>query len=401
VTAFAFRNNVSDVTLSVQRSHGSKGRSARLLETAVPLDHRLSSWVHPIEWGTFLDSYWQQNPLHIRARDGRLATLHTLLFEFDLHRLLLTAGQERDNCVRAWFLKDDTTDARLRVQPAQGQILYDAGFTLYFEPRADSILRFRDELAASLSYPGTINLSLFAGRKGQKTSAHVDGHENFTVQLVGRKEWRIADPLTPFDQASRVVLSEGDMLYCPGHLRHSVVATEDSLSLNLCCLRSSWAEHLAPYLYALLRATTSATPVPLGLRSDDPAALHRNRTALDRICVDIAQGLEDMKTAVFPAAIEPAELAGQLTPDTPFIRNPLIEVNVWDGEPDVEVARPNQPILRLRVDDVRVRQLLSAPGLTRFTMRDAGVTEPVEPAIVQVFATLLKSGVVRIASTSH
>src|SRR5438067_2295940 len=99
-----------------------------------PLEADIGSWIQPISLDEFMEAYWQTRPLYIAGGASRLDVLRRLLAGFNLRALLQTAGPPHENSVRAWFLNGTATDFRLNVQPAQAEILFDAGFTLYFEP---------------------------------------------------------------------------------------------------------------------------------------------------------------------------------------------------------------------------------------------------------------------------
>ena len=111
-------------------------------------------------------------------------------------------------------------------------------------------------------------IEIFASRKGNYTNFHMDFQENFTVQLKGRKTWRVMksgypSPLRGFtphykhsgnleeqlkiiyqtcqleyderfllDNCEELVLEEGDILYHPAGIWHSVECDEDSIAIN-------------------------------------------------------------------------------------------------------------------------------------------------------------------------
>ncbi len=195
-------------------------------------DTDLANWFDPVSAPFFQQAYWKQSPLYIKGSPTRLAKLREIFLGLDLNALLHSAGRANENCIRAWFLNNGKTDTRLTAQPAQALILFDANFTLYFEPKTPAVLDFvRELMLKSGNSVEAAMVSIFASKKAHFTATHVDNNENFTIQLQGRKEWTVGHDEAVADQ--KFILAPGDLLYCPGPWRHSVLALEDSISLNL------------------------------------------------------------------------------------------------------------------------------------------------------------------------
>lgn len=205
---------------------------AAALHSERVFDNNLTNWFDPVPAAFFQQAYWKQSPMFVHGNPGRLEKLREIFFGLDLATLVKSAGPANENCIRAWFLNNGRNDTRLEVQPAQALILFDADFTLYFEPKGPAVTKFLTELVkGSGNDLNSAILSVFVSKQGHFTPTHVDNNENFTIQLRGRKEWIVGHQEAEQDQ--KFTLAPGDLIYCPGPWRHSVRALEDSISLNL------------------------------------------------------------------------------------------------------------------------------------------------------------------------
>ena len=147
----------------------------------------------------------------------------------------------------------------------------------------------------------------FASRAGHVTHWHFDYMENFTLQLRGTKRWRLkrssvgvpvrgctpqwgaasaavrtaaeqqaklhaqhasggtfeaAPPDAFFADADEVVVRPGSVLYVPAGTWHRVECDEDSLSINVSLMGTTWADHVADALrQRLLTHAAARAPV--------------------------------------------------------------------------------------------------------------------------------------------
>lgn len=127
-------------------------------------------------------------------------------------------------------------------------------------------------------------VEVFASRAGHVTAWHTDFQNNFTIQLSGRKKWRLVaggaaplrartphfdtpgnvveeqataasicgapdagftsllPPPTFFAGADEVVLNPGDTLYFPAGAWHAVECESESLSINISIVGLTWAD---------------------------------------------------------------------------------------------------------------------------------------------------------------
>ena len=213
--------------------------------------------------------------------------------------------------------QDDERVASFEVdEPRAAMICHDAGGSLYFRSPQAMVNPWVGRLSAELGLnfgavysqpaagPGALpqkgEIEVFATRAGHVTDWHTDFMENFTLQLRGKKRWRIArsglegpirgytphyksvDNLTqqlklhrmqnprfpapaPWDDGSDndvVELGPGDFLYHPAGVWHRVECTEDSLSMNISLIGLSWADHIADATrHAMWRHSSLRAPV--------------------------------------------------------------------------------------------------------------------------------------------
>lgn len=150
------------------------------------------------------------------------------------------------------------------------------GATLYCQMKTDwPLAKWAAALGHALGEPPTGIAAVFAVRAGNGTSAHFDWNENFTVQLLGSKTWRVAagfvkhpvsnwrigEPAPPYadttstpaempSDAQEFLLVPGSVLYVPrGHLHQATAGgAADSLSLNLSFPPTPWAVVLCALL---------------------------------------------------------------------------------------------------------------------------------------------------------
>jgi ribosomal protein L16 Arg81 hydroxylase len=152
------------------------------------------------------------------------------------------------------------------------------------EPLADSCEPW---LAALASEIGMLREELdcvaMFGPTGHGVGSHLDGNEVLTLQLCGRKEWRIeADADLPMPNRTRpddrpsgmspramhFILEPGSVAFIPRGWWHATRPLEDSLSLNIEIRPDCWAAFLTRMLVKrLLNEPEFRRPVLMGLAS--------------------------------------------------------------------------------------------------------------------------------------
>jgi 50S ribosomal protein L16 3-hydroxylase len=126
---------------------------------------------------------------------------------------------DRHADVVAWFSGTDGAHQTASVSPLAARRLYRAGISLYLleVPELETL---RDQIAAELGVPPrNVQCTLFCDPTGSSTRAHFDAVHNLTIQLAGRKRWRVApnrhvyEPTVGWTTLDREVPSEL-ALYC-------------------------------------------------------------------------------------------------------------------------------------------------------------------------------------------
>lgn len=203
----------------------------------------LQELLNPITEAEFFGQIYQQKPIHISGKDGRFRNLFSWPKASDvLNRSLFphpTAKMNRQG-----------TPIRIN-SPDQVVEELRKGTTLILD-NADSysseLATFCDRLSYQLLTPVRTNVYMsFPGI--QAFDNHYDTHDFFILQTEGKKRWCIFErtvesplyfakthgvepPTTP--PLLEVVLSAGDILYCPKGFWHYAVSTDEpSMHLTL------------------------------------------------------------------------------------------------------------------------------------------------------------------------
>lgn len=232
----------------------------------------LAALVAPVPAPEFLARSWKKAVFHAGASRERLAPFLAALGPADVASLL-----ERS---RQFVAMQEGVPIAAPLARAEALAAYEAsGATLYFRMNEDfALCRWSTALARDLGELPTGVTSFFAVRGRHGTAAHLDWNENFTLQLRGRKRWRVAaardgflpHPVTNWvvgdpaplhsdatrmparmpENASEFVLEPGALLYVPRGLLHQVSSVDEaeSLSLNLSFPPAPWAVVLCTLL---------------------------------------------------------------------------------------------------------------------------------------------------------
>jgi 50S ribosomal protein L16 3-hydroxylase len=173
-----------------------------------------------------------------------------------------------------WYRDLGGIQRGIEVAPDEALRLFEAGMTLYFhlEQTHPKMRAWRDTIAVELGVPPNGRISIFAARKSGATSNHFDANHNFTLQLFGAKQWRVAAnrfvinptnnwvpgqskgdfPARIPRSARRLEMTPGSVLYLPPGYFHETLATTDSVSLNVSFRPPTWADWICNALRARL-----------------------------------------------------------------------------------------------------------------------------------------------------
>ena len=294
---------------------------------------QLDSLLAPLGAAEFIATYWGR-----RACSGRVppATLAWLLREMEGGDVAKLVARQRPT-VDVWMRTLDGQFRFVSVSSATDAMsFYDAGMTLFLHNGAATaaISTWLQQLAKELGHPPVPPAaSLFCARRSAGTQAHFDAQENITIQLRGRKRWRVAaNPSVPVPLENWALGSEvppameamlegelpaampadaetfelpvGSWIYCPRGWIHEVEASEDSLSLFLGFPAAAWAdlllEAIRPWLLRLPRWRETIGDL------SSPERARATRTRFEELRALLAEDLADLGTElVLPEAEQP------------------------------------------------------------------------------------------------
>eukprot|EP00761_Pharyngomonas_kirbyi_P011226 gb/GECH01011251.1/.p1 GENE.gb/GECH01011251.1/~~gb/GECH01011251.1/.p1 ORF type:complete len:972 (+),score=284.83 gb/GECH01011251.1/:1-2916(+) len=263
-----------------------------------PEQNLLESLLWPISPSDFMKEIFRKKVYVAKnapvSRFARVINEH--LFQLDIESLVENTASEN---VHVWMKpKDDHESSGIESFPApdtnSAMVCKNSGASLYFrspQEMADIfVAKIINELGINFGgrFPTGENkgeIEVFVSSAGHFTSCHFDYMENFTLQLQGSKKWKfkpsnIKHPIrgcTPHysnrtnveqqfkvhrlhnqdfsylppenyqirDDVVEVTLTPGTFMYFPAGFWHSVECTEDSVSINLSLVGTTWADLLA------------------------------------------------------------------------------------------------------------------------------------------------------------
>ncbi|WP_394845376.1 cupin domain-containing protein [Pendulispora brunnea] len=208
----------------------------------------------------------------------RTALVRKLLPSWKIDDILGFAREE----VLAWFQSLEQSHRTARVSPEAARKLYSAGIALLVQkmPQLESLAA---DIARVLGFPATsIQCSLFCNRRGAKTLTHFDSVDTLAIQVTGSKTWHLAPnthvqlptdtwahpqvsthelrlyahrqfpPEMPTENVESHRLEPGAMLYVPRGYWHETESSEESVSLHIHILPSTWADVVLKTLHSRL-----------------------------------------------------------------------------------------------------------------------------------------------------
>jgi hypothetical protein len=252
------------------------------------------SFLHPLPIASFLSAHFPSRCVALLGGGAqRLAPLLPLFHGLDLAALLADTPSD---AVSAWLRAPTGAIKTLRLDAEGAATAHACGASLYFrspQAAADALV---PPLALALGVPPPAafhapgqaaprgEVEVFASRAGHTTEWHTDFQHNFTLQLSGRKRWRVAlgavaepvravtphyatpgvvveeqhavaaacgggggAPLAPpapalAAAAEEVELGPGDTLFFPAGAWHRVECVADGVSVNVSVVGLSWAD---------------------------------------------------------------------------------------------------------------------------------------------------------------
>jgi 50S ribosomal protein L16 3-hydroxylase len=309
---------------------------------------------------------------------------------------------ERRSDVIAWFSSTDGPHQTASVSPLAARRLYRAGIALYLidVPELEAL---SDRIATELGVPPrNVQCTLFCHPTGSATRAHFDAVHNLTIQLAGRKRWRVAPnrhayaptvgwatldrevpselalyghqplPTTMPDDANEFVLEPGALLTVPRGWWHETESDEASISLHVHYEPILWVDTVLATLRArLLQDHDWREALPARARGDDARALAAGR--LERLAAVV--GNLDPGDLLASATGDPSEGSLAVT------RRAGTSLGVTGSPPDngndveVEIGAPQpggelRTTLALSAAPLRAARLLASVSPPRAVRRD-------------------------------
>ena len=239
---------------------------------------------------TFCRDYWGRQPLLVRGGAGNDFASLTGFAEIESLMAIPRVLEDRMISVRAKGERASLApatigDAYRRLR--EGASLQFRKMERFLSPQAPLSVLYRD-MQLALQHPG-VSISCFvAPPDTEQLGPHYDGTEIFTLQVSGRKRWRLYGRLAAEGRASvdgatigqpheEFILGPGDLFYMPrGHI-HEVTSEDDGVSLSLPIIIEpvTWKEMLPRMMEQLAAhpAFREALPAGLLLRPDATALL--------------------------------------------------------------------------------------------------------------------------------
>jgi hypothetical protein len=268
---------------------------------------------------------------------------------------------------------DQVADDRVLDQLDGGATLVLQGLHRTWPP----LVAFGSELAAELGHPVQVN-AYVTPPQNTGFAAHYDVHDVFVLQIAGRKQWRVHEPVLtdplgeqPWEQHRDAVtaraaeapmldavIEPGDSLYLPRGYLHSATALGE-LSIHLTVgIHAISRYQLVRHLLAIAQDEPALRrSLPMGVDLGDPtvldphlretvAALHAflDDAATDAVAERVAA---DLTRQTRPAPIGPlAQLAAadSLRMDTSLRMRAGLRVRLDRGESELRLRLPDRTV---------------------------------------------------------
>eukprot|EP01060_Flectonema_neradi_P032805 TRINITY_DN5305_c0_g1_i1.p1 TRINITY_DN5305_c0_g1~~TRINITY_DN5305_c0_g1_i1.p1 ORF type:complete len:600 (+),score=143.91 TRINITY_DN5305_c0_g1_i1:60-1802(+) len=263
----------------------------------------LGSLLYPLSEQDFREQYYKKKAVAIQGGGkGRVNWLiQKHMFGLDVEALLHSSPSEEIN---VWMRTSDNQNTSIRTEPENALECHKCGCGLYFRAPQEMEEALLPQVSQDLGMNFSIlrddnslrgEIETFISSKGHVTDWHFDFMENITIQLKGKKIWKlkgsgVKNPhrscATHFEKEGssllekqkclvklqqgdfnydhvndtnyeEVELSAGDVLYHPAGMWHSVETTSDSVSINLSFVNKSWGEILQETVSSIVLSNPS------------------------------------------------------------------------------------------------------------------------------------------------
>lgn len=320
----------------------------------------------------FMRSCW---PTGFWFNPGRLDRFEALR-EIDALRsvdTILAAFEGRGDLLQTWFPEGDIRHTHWgRHHEARRH--YDGGARLQLnqaENCVPELYALMGALELDLGLPlHTVSTTVIASPPGARAEPHMDSYPQFTVQLGGRKRWRVGAQICPYSLHSFVLgeddtpmhrfygqalparmapdareleVSPGDVLFMPSGQLHAVESVDHALSIAFDLVIPRWSELVTRWLSDELNRSLMWRSFALGLGSTAPGPRRRDAQAtIARLLSGLPRHLAGMLED--PAQVLEAVGAGILPPASRWLeRDPKVVLELC---PPTRAARGEGWVLR-------------------------------------------------------
>jgi len=325
---------------------------------------------------SFAAEFWGRAPLLTRAAElgGDFtdlldaAAVDELVSSRGLRTPFLRMAKDGTVLPAAGFTRGGGAGASINDQAADDKVLAALadGATLVLQALHRTwppLVEFGSSLAAELGHPVQIN-AYITPSQNQGFAPHYDVHDVFVLQVAGRKQWTIHEPVvpSPLDNqpwesvraqvAARAaepplldeVLSPGDALYLPRGTIHSAIAQgETSIHLTVGVHPVSRYQLVRHLLDLAQDDPALRASLPMGVDASDPAVLAP-------LLAETVAALHARLDAIGAADVASRVGASLMRRTRPSPVGPLAQLAAADALRSDTVLRL-RPGLRLRVED--------------------------------------------------
>ncbi|KIA62521.1 JmjC domain-containing protein [Nocardia vulneris] len=297
----------------------------------------LAEWFAPHSLEEFAGSLLSRRPFAGPPRPDLVERVRNALGINGIEDVFAKPGVTVD----AWFHDLDGRLGSAPIEAATANRFYAAGTTLLYRAIPEFAPFVREAAEAFRLAPGAVKCQLFCSRAGGGTRAHFDAIDVITIQLTGRKTWRIApnafapapldgwttlETVSPLlrnyasalppteipDGVTEHVLEPGSVLHIPRGYWHETSSASDSISLHLALLTPLRVELLLAALKSELLRDEHWRGAMYDFGDTD--------TAATRLTADIA-GIGDALRRLDPAdLLRPSLDEHSVEPATTFVR---------------------------------------------------------------------------------
>jgi 50S ribosomal protein L16 3-hydroxylase len=226
----------------------------------------LSSWLAPLDG--FIEGALGKAPLFLPPTEERARSVASLTSSWRAPDLCAQALR-----TEAWVRSLEGGLKRTPVTQSAAAALYAAGMTVYLQelPFLEPVI---EEATRSLVFARkSVECALFCNHPGAKTPYHFDSVDTIAIQVTGSKEWRLAKnthapeptanwvPRTrPAEELRRYAhdgmpeqmppdattyrLEPGAVIYVPRGYWHETFSGEESVSMHLHLVPTTWVDVL-------------------------------------------------------------------------------------------------------------------------------------------------------------